>query len=601
MWRNFDENVVDKDFALLKEHGVNTIRIFPLWSDFQPVSHTFSLDKSFCARTDDKPLGTRAGLDETMLSRFSSVLDLADKYGFKVVVGLITGWMSGRLFYPEILYNENPLTSPKAILWETRFIKEFVSRFKDRDCIIAWEPGNECNCLDVALPYDATPVTAEQAELWLSSITDAIRVADNTRPVWSGMHGLGIDNSWDIRTNGEYVDMQTTHPYPLFTPYCAIESLTTMRAALHAAAESAYYADLAKHPCLVEEIGILGPNVLSDDYSAEYLEQSLFTSFQYGTTGYLWWCAFDQDAFEFPPYDGSTIERNLGLAKFDGTAKPILKAMKKMSGIVAGLGNIPAYKRHATVILTDGRNSWKSAYGAFCLAAQAGYGVEFMYRSQPLKDSDVYIIPSISADVYLKFLPKLTERVKNGAKLLISFDGGHIPNIEELMGVRVLGRECPKKQKNFVLNGKSISIFCNSNILLNTAGAEVILEEDGNVLLSENKIGKGSVIFFNAPLENYYSESYKPYEKSLHEIYRYVFKDVKRPFAAQSDYCCTTVHEIDEKNSIVLIYNFGKEKNLGYTLADGYEITGCDYATAKDGKIIFSENFACVRIAKAEK
>ena len=109
MWRNFDENVVDRDFALLKEHGVNTIRIFPLWSDFQPVSHTFSLDKSFCARTDDKPLGTRAGLDETMLARFSRVLDLADKYGFKVVVGLITGWMSGRLFYPEILYNENPL------------------------------------------------------------------------------------------------------------------------------------------------------------------------------------------------------------------------------------------------------------------------------------------------------------------------------------------------------------------------------------------------------------------------------------------------------------------------------------------------------------
>ena len=275
MWRNFDENVVDKDFSVLKAHGVNTVRIFPLWSDFQPVSHTFDLDRTFYARTGDEPLKTRAGLDEKMLQRFSKVLDLADKYNFKVVVGLITGWVSGRLFYPEILYNENPLTSPKAILWETKFISEFISRFKDRDCIIAWEPGNECNALADALPNAPVAISAEQAELWLSSITNAIRAADSTRPIWSGMHGLGIENSWDLRTNAEYVDMQTTHPYPLFTPYCAIEPLTTMRAALHAAAESTFYSSIAGHPCLVEEIGILGPNVMSDDFSAAYLEQSI--------------------------------------------------------------------------------------------------------------------------------------------------------------------------------------------------------------------------------------------------------------------------------------------------------------------------------------
>ncbi len=598
MWRQFDENVVDKDFALLKAHGVNTVRIFPLWSDFQPVSHAFALDRTFYARTNDQPLKTRAGLDETMLLRFEKVLDLADKYNFKVVVGLITGWMSGRLFCPELLYNENLITSPRAIVWEIKFINEFVSRFKNRDCIIAWEPGNECNCLTDAHPNGPLTFSADEAELWLSAITSAIRAVDNTRPVWSGMHGLGIESRWDLRVNGEYVDMQTTHPYPLFTPYCAIEPLTTMRAALHAAAQSVYYADVAGRPCLVEEIGTLGPCVLSDDETAQYVEQSLFTSFQYATTGYLWWCAFDQDRLEFPPYDGSSLERNLGLARFDGTAKPALKEMKKMQEVVSGLGKLPAFEKHATVILTDGENVWQSAYGAFCLAAQAGYGVEFMYRSQPLKDSDVYIIPCVAADVYLKFMPELVEKVKNGAKLFLSYAGGHFPRFEELTGLRAVGREVSNKQKSFALAGKELSVGCKANLLLKAVEADVLVEEDGNVLFSENKLGKGSVYFFNAPLEHFYTESYKPYETGLHAVYAHVCKDVERGISVDSALCCLTLHKVDEKNVVALIYNFGEEKKLAYRLADGYEIKKCAYGKAENGKISFDGAFVCVELQK---
>ena len=37
MWSNFSAEEVDADFAALKSAGVNTVRIFPLWSDFQPT------------------------------------------------------------------------------------------------------------------------------------------------------------------------------------------------------------------------------------------------------------------------------------------------------------------------------------------------------------------------------------------------------------------------------------------------------------------------------------------------------------------------------------------------------------------------------------
>ena len=79
------------------------------------------------------------------------------------------------------------------IVWECRFIKEFIPRFIDRKCIVAWEPGNECNCLDCTLIKEHG-ITYEQAELWISSITNAIRLADPSRPVYSGMHSNLINN-----------------------------------------------------------------------------------------------------------------------------------------------------------------------------------------------------------------------------------------------------------------------------------------------------------------------------------------------------------------------------------------------------------------------
>ena len=64
MWRNFDAEVVEKDFALLSANGVDTVRIFPLWPDFQPVdnqqTYTFV---PFKFRNGDEPLKTPAGLD----------------------------------------------------------------------------------------------------------------------------------------------------------------------------------------------------------------------------------------------------------------------------------------------------------------------------------------------------------------------------------------------------------------------------------------------------------------------------------------------------------------------------------------------------------
>src|SRR6266508_465486 len=89
----------------------------------------------------------QAGGSEEALERFQVFADLAEKVGLKLIVGLLTGWMSGRLYVPPALEGVNVLTDPVAMMWETRFVRVFVKRFKDHPALAAWDLGNECNVM----------------------------------------------------------------------------------------------------------------------------------------------------------------------------------------------------------------------------------------------------------------------------------------------------------------------------------------------------------------------------------------------------------------------------------------------------------------------
>ena len=38
MWRDWDPDVVRDDLAKLAAHGLQVLRVFPLWPDFQPIA-----------------------------------------------------------------------------------------------------------------------------------------------------------------------------------------------------------------------------------------------------------------------------------------------------------------------------------------------------------------------------------------------------------------------------------------------------------------------------------------------------------------------------------------------------------------------------------
>ena len=82
MWHQWDLAEVEKDFAAMKDAGMNTVRLFPLWSDFQPVQFAYGqrgIPAEFVfadgSALPAKGLG-HYGLSEVMIQRFRQVADL---------------------------------------------------------------------------------------------------------------------------------------------------------------------------------------------------------------------------------------------------------------------------------------------------------------------------------------------------------------------------------------------------------------------------------------------------------------------------------------------------------------------------------------------
>ncbi len=177
------------------------MRIFPLWSDFQPLKPLLTWGgqiKEVRGKDDDilPEENAPSYLDEKCLDAFAQICDLADKYALKLILPLITGYMSGRNFFSDAFLGKNVITDPLCIKWEVKYVQSFVERFKNRNEIIAWELGNECNCM-------AKIDCAEQAWLWTNTIVAAIKSKDCSRPVFSGMHGLCVGDVWRLEDQAD--------------------------------------------------------------------------------------------------------------------------------------------------------------------------------------------------------------------------------------------------------------------------------------------------------------------------------------------------------------------------------------------------------------
>lgn len=355
MWRDWQEETVAADFERLRENGVRYLRVFPNWRDFQPVEPSYgqghTLREYRCA-PGDSIAENPYYLSTVMLERFHTLCRLAQANGLKLIVGLVTGWMSGRLYLPSALYGKNLYTDPTALYFQQLYIKGLVEELKSEESLCAWDLGNECNCMDVA-------ETREQACCWTATIANAVKASDSGRPLVSGMHSLTLEGVWTIQDQAHLTDILTTHPYPYWVEHGQEAPISDFKILLHATAQTAYYATVGGKPCLVEEIGTMGPMICGEEIAAGFMRVNLWSNWANGAPGLMWWCANEQSHLSAPPYDWNMCERELGMLDRNGEPKPMLIEMKCFGQELAALGlALPRRSTDGVCILSQRQDHW---------------------------------------------------------------------------------------------------------------------------------------------------------------------------------------------------------------------------------------------------
>lgn len=344
-WSAFDPVEVRDEFADIRRMGLDLVRIFLLWDDFQPTPDTVS---------------------PQALTDLRIVCDLAADVGLRLDVTFFTGHMSGPNWVPAWLLMpgepmpgdvrqvvsggrvvncgyRNPYVDPLALAAAERFLRSVVSALRDHSAVALWNLANEPDLF-------ARPPDAPAGREWVRRMTGIIRGLDPTRPVTCGLHvsSLVEDNGLRVHEVFAEVDVPAMHAYPMYADWAGgplDPDFVPFACALTAA--------LCGKPALMEEFGgcteapgrpsgwwqwsgygqLRRQFMASEEDLAAYVEELLPRLVQVGATGALLWCYADyaDELAERPPCDQSRHERWFGLVRPDGSWKPHARVMQSFA------------------------------------------------------------------------------------------------------------------------------------------------------------------------------------------------------------------------------------------------------------------------------
>lgn len=569
MWKNWDESVVEQDLAVLEQCGVKYLRVFPNWRDFQPVTKLLGCKGSFgeyVNAEDESDLDTNvSGMNWEMIARFRRFAEIAQNHGMLLNVGVLTGWMSGRLFKPQAIEGKNAITDGEALMWTHRFVNAFVSAVQDLPNIVLWDLGNECNNLGV--------VTARSdAYTWTAFVRNAIRQADSKkRPIASGMHGLSAnkDDPWTIADQGELCDMMTTHPYPSPSINGNLEPYNGLRTTMLPTAQSVYYSGLGGKPCMIQEQGVFSSVNGNREMAAQFLRVNVLSAWANDLTGYLWWCGTEHTKLNQAPYTWSIMERQLGMLDIDRKPKPVGREMAKLQKVLEAMPDLPPKQVDAVCVLPHEGAQMLKATSTFILAQEAGFNITFRNTDTAIQPSGLYIIPCIEgwSVMYKRTLDYILEQVtQNGAKCLFTYNGGDFVEFEQIFGLSSNGIRRSGKTHTASFPFGDVEYIAQRDLYVASVGAEVLAaNEEGNIVFSRNKLGKGYCYFLGFPLEMLACNATDGFSPELTQpyygIYRMFAEEACASYAVQTrdPYIGITQHKNKDGSYYVTAINYDSQ------------------------------------------
>ena len=594
MWRRWDAKVVDEDLRVLARNGIRLLRVFPNWADFQPI-HACYLSASRWNEVNetrmfdseqarpDTPCG-RAGVDERMVERFEEFCDIAEKYGIRLIVPLLTGQMTFRNYIPPALANRDPYSDPYALMWEARYLECMVSRLKSKKAIVAWQSGNEARIL-------GDSKGAAMSEVWLRYIHQTIRLADPSRPV-IGIDGLSVsrETKWPSEMNGRLSDYVTVHPYG-FGGNVYNDDFNSVRSLTFAASRNYALENIAGKPAFVEEHGSRRQEQTSRQGVADYMRAMLWNLWAVDAKAMLWWCAYDQTGMTIAPYNWRQPCVELGLFRRNRSPYPVVESVRRFAAFQDGLPfkGLPKAKTDAVVLSTDS----DVIHSSYILARQAGIMPRFANPEAKLPSSDCYFLPDAQGRAHLSLerWGELKAKVREGATLYLSWNDTFLDSIEEVAGVEVAFRE--KQSGDDICNFGDFKVEVPYSVKrrFNALTAETLAKnQNGEGVFFRNAYGKGKVYLSVHNFERIFYDCAGRYESDGCRIWTKVLS-VSRIVKTDSRNVFVSEHPFDDgRVGVILVNNSrtGFEGKVG--VSEGWSVSGsftdnpdCAKFVGKDG------------------
>ena len=360
-WSKFDAGEVSEEFGVIKEIGMNVVRLFLLWDDFQPEPDSVNKDA---------------------LTHLVKVADIATENGLGLDVTFFTGHMSGPNWSPRWLLGgdlppkvhqhwlhdvvsngkitdkgyRNMFHDEIALKATHLLLKIVVSELKDHPAIWMWNLGNEPDLF-------AWPNTSDDGAAWVKEMVGLIKAIDPIHPVTIGLHGDGLHRDNGLRIDKVYAhtDVAVMHSYPMYTKW-ARKPLDPDFVPFTCALTSA----LSGKPVLMEEFGgcTALPNeatytmkwketngrereqfMASEEDFAEFLRLTIPKLQDSGATGAMLWCFADYvpELWNLPPCQNARHERFFGLVRPDGSLKLHAKVIQEFAKTIPQVKPIPDY------------------------------------------------------------------------------------------------------------------------------------------------------------------------------------------------------------------------------------------------------------------
>jgi endo-1,4-beta-mannosidase len=353
MWQRFDPGEIAEDFARIAALGLDTVRFFLRWSDYQPQPDV---------------------IDSTMLARLEALVDLAAHAGLRTMPTLFCGHMSGVNWLPawaldrsappgrfrtltehgEAGYGIGDFYTGPLLEAQLVFARAAGERLKAHPAVTAWDLGNEFSNV-------REPASEGAAAEWSRRLCDALEER-SAIVVTAGTHGedLTVDRKLRLSSLCAPYAFACMHGYSVYSAFARGRLDVEVVPFLAALAAS-----FARRPVLFSEFGnptcppgkrspfervalpgepplppiphgdpVRAPYAcLTEDEMAGYCTQVLERLHADGRLGAYWWCWADYAAelAAEPPFDRAPHEMSFGIIRGDGSEKPVAEALKRFA------------------------------------------------------------------------------------------------------------------------------------------------------------------------------------------------------------------------------------------------------------------------------